>query len=135
MHLPARVRLGSITPVDRWNFVVYSGGLKHFEVTIELQSLCIDYYRIQDYNNKAADWVGFEWERIHEDEELQVIRKWLLTELKELEEIDWLNPGPRMGASEADAYRKALQDGLRSSRPQRKAGSSSGNDEMARGHK
>jgi len=45
--------------------------------------------------------------------ELPSIRQWLLTELKELEKVDWLNSASKMDANEADAYRKALQDGLR----------------------
>ena len=37
-----------LLPVDRWNLTVNSGGLKYFDVDMELQSLCLDYYRIQD---------------------------------------------------------------------------------------
>jgi hypothetical protein len=102
-----------ILPVDRWNLTINSGGLKYFDVDMELQSLCLDYYRIRDYNDKAIDYLGDKWMHM-ENTELLSIREWLLTELKELEEVDWLSSASKMDADEADAYRKALQDGLRS---------------------
>lgn len=91
-----------LLPVDRWTSAVNSGALKLFEVDIELKSLCIDYYRIFDFNNRAGKYTGWPWERLSRENgsrfELSEVRpflksrEWLLSELRKLRDVEWLNP-------------------------------------------
>jgi hypothetical protein len=107
-----------LLPVDKWMSAVNSGALKLFEVATELQSLGADYYKIHDFNERARamGFIGYHWDRLEREDGYRLplsqvkqfleSRKWLLKELKELKDVEWLNPAfaPVMKADEAGAY-------------------------------
>jgi hypothetical protein len=89
-----------LLPVDRWISTVNSGGLKLFDVDTELPSLSLDYYRIQDYNSNAKEYIGKAWGEIsaktdqstNAAKQFQHSRDWLLNALRDLEKTKFLNP-------------------------------------------
>jgi hypothetical protein len=104
-----------LLPVDRWTSAVNSGALKLFQIDTELQSLSSNYYTIKICNDLIAkDSIGSTWEFLETvneslpSEEIKRIlraRKRLLGRLKELKDVDWLNPSNETAPGYNDDFR------------------------------
>jgi len=93
-------------PEDKWKSAVNSGALRLFRIETELQSLSKNYYKINDFNEKARmqEFIGYDWPRLEREDgnrlpimrvrQILQSRESLKNELTNLKNETWLNPDP-----------------------------------------